>query len=136
MTFYREHTRRIKKKRSKRTGAGTPLGSRSNLSLATSATAWNVRYEVKMGVFCEIRCEWDSAIKHYEQGYTLLLSCVSEVSSRWRECKELLDVLSIKTSKLYLQTESPLQSLYQLQKHVRNGTTFPDHIHSPEYSVW
>ncbi|KAJ3101625.1 hypothetical protein HDU97_001238 [Phlyctochytrium planicorne] len=85
INYYREHGKRIKKKRAKLPAAplrppvmsplGPPLsGSSTNLqSKPLNPMGWSVRYEYKSGVFAEFRQELETAIRHYEGAYQSLV---------------------------------------------------------------
>ncbi|KAI9362023.1 Gryzun, putative trafficking through golgi-domain-containing protein [Zopfochytrium polystomum] len=92
VAYYREHGKRIKKKKSKlpvmplrpTTVSNLPLSLTAQHSTApsssTSPTAkplhpigWSVRYEYKMGVFAEFRQDLDNAERHYEGAYQSLV---------------------------------------------------------------
>ena len=60
----------MKKKRQK-ISSKPPLPLPSSLSSSSSssdtktvsAAVWNIRYDLKIGVFAEMRCDWEVAIK-------------------------------------------------------------------------
>ena len=42
---------------------------------------WNVRYDYKLAVFAELRCDFQSAMKHYEDAYNALMEIIkSEIT--------------------------------------------------------
>ncbi|ORY47827.1 hypothetical protein BCR33DRAFT_764198 [Rhizoclosmatium globosum] len=89
VAYYREHGRRIKKKKAK-VGSG-PLGVSSRLPPPPAAVnlmdadiapptpqplsplGWSVRYDYKLAVFAEFRQDLETAIKHYEDCYSGLM---------------------------------------------------------------
>ncbi|KAJ3205854.1 hypothetical protein HDU67_008582, partial [Dinochytrium kinnereticum] len=85
INYYREHGKRIKKKKSKLPAAPlrppvmSPLGPAiSSMGGASSAKplnpmGWSIRYDYKMGVFAEFRQELESATRHYEGAYQSLV---------------------------------------------------------------
>ncbi|KAJ3037737.1 hypothetical protein HDV00_001387, partial [Rhizophlyctis rosea] len=91
LNYYREHTKRIKKKKarlpdlSKRSSpiSGTFQPNMSSPSIASpggvgaakplTPLGWSVRYEYKMAVFAEFRQDVDNAISHYETAYQQLV---------------------------------------------------------------
>ncbi|KAJ3416366.1 hypothetical protein HDV05_001934 [Chytridiales sp. JEL 0842] len=84
--YYREHGKRIKKKKSKlpamplRPPTMTPTIAGNIFSAGAPPPAkplnpmgWSVRYDYKMGVFAEFRQDLDSAARHYEGAYQTLV---------------------------------------------------------------
>ena len=55
-----------------------------------------IKYDVKMGYFCESRCDYHGAIHHYENAYNALLD---------REAVLLCNLLSIKVTHKVLVTD-------------------------------
>ncbi|KAI8848601.1 hypothetical protein BC829DRAFT_214141 [Chytridium lagenaria] len=85
INYYREHGKRIKKKKSKLPAAPLrppvmspmvpQLGSAGGQSAAKplNPVGWSIRYDYKMGVFAEFRQELEAAIRHYEGAYQSLV---------------------------------------------------------------
>ena len=89
VAYYREHGKRIKKKKSKLPTmplrpvvvAPTVTSGISNSGAVSSPRpaqplnpmGWSVRYEFKMGVFAEFRQDLDTAERHYEGAYQSLV---------------------------------------------------------------
>ncbi|KAJ3076299.1 hypothetical protein HDU98_004598 [Podochytrium sp. JEL0797] len=86
VNYYREHGRRIRKKKSRI----PPFGSRPPVATPVvpnlididdgappaqplSPMGWSVRYDYKMAVFAEFRQDLDSALRHYEEAYQTLI---------------------------------------------------------------
>ncbi|KAJ3278121.1 hypothetical protein HK104_002636 [Borealophlyctis nickersoniae] len=88
LSYYREQTKRVKKKKLKLAESlrrGTSPSNLISLSSPTLPTAsgaqakplppagWNLRYEYKLAVFAEFRQDANTAVSHYEAAYTLLM---------------------------------------------------------------
>lgn len=75
---------------------------------ALSTPGWNVRYEVKQGVFAEYRQEMDVAERHFSQAIEELfvsegvLEATPSWSPRWGEARLLCDVLAYRTLRCQL----------------------------------
>ncbi|KAI8610738.1 Gryzun, putative trafficking through golgi-domain-containing protein [Chytriomyces sp. MP71] len=88
VNYYREHGRRIKKKKAKLPPLSsrpqtitTPLVSHPNLididdilpAKNLHPMGWSARYDFKMGVFAEFRQDLETASRHYEDAYQTLI---------------------------------------------------------------
>lgn len=116
---YRELTKHARRKKAR--GGPPPSASvhfgAGSQSLSTSG--WNTRYEVKQGVFAEIRQEMDVAERHYGAAIDELFSsegifeATASWSPRWEEARLLCDALAIRTLRCQLwvsQTTGAVQS--------------------------
>ncbi|EME87576.1 uncharacterized protein MYCFIDRAFT_26624 [Pseudocercospora fijiensis CIRAD86] len=107
--YYRDLTKHARRKKA-RGGppplAHTPVGGASQ---STSTSGWNVRYEVKQGVFAEFRQEMDVAERHYSAAIEELFSSEGGVfettaswSPRWDEARLLCDSIALRTIRCQL----------------------------------
>lgn len=127
--YYREHSRRVRRKRSRSTSSTfaqsssyhqpgqpviTPLGPQG----------WSVRSDYKLATFAEFRQEYEVAIKSYEDCWDGLLQMFNSTAvlpprtKRWAEAKVLVDCINFKISKLYLYSNEPTRAMYQFNKHI------------------
>lgn len=110
MDYYREHGRRVRRKRARALGGKGGLGEKG----------WAVRYDYKMGFMAEMRGEIEVSLKcvttpailhkrltrvmhrHYEDSYDTLLDMFAQSTllaprtKRWAEAKVLADCLTVK----------------------------------------
>ncbi|KAI8915996.1 Gryzun, putative trafficking through golgi-domain-containing protein, partial [Gorgonomyces haynaldii] len=113
---YREHDKRIKKKRAK-VLTGPKAGQLSQLG-------WLIRYDFKLGFMYEMRQDYDAGIKSYESAYNGLLSLFKQnteyapETNRWYENLELLHFINFKLVQLHLLAEKPVHGLFYHLKHV------------------
>ncbi|KAF7185442.1 Trafficking protein particle complex subunit 11 [Pseudocercospora fuligena] len=107
--YYRDLTKHARRKKA-RGGppplANTPVGGASQ---STATSGWNVRYEVKQGVFAEFRQEMDVAERHYSAAIEELFSSEGGVfettaswSPRWDEARLLCDSIALRTIRCQL----------------------------------
>lgn len=127
--YYREHSRRVRRKRSRSTSGAfaqsssyhqpgqpviTPLGPQG----------WSVRSDYKLATFAEFRQEYEVAIKSYEDCWDGLLQMFNSTAvlpprtKRWAEAKVLVDCINFKISKLYLYSNEPTRAMFQFNKHI------------------
>jgi hypothetical protein len=122
--YYRENGKRVKRKKSK-------LSIKA--SNGVSAEGWSLRYDFKMGAFAEFMQDLDLASRHYITAYNELMEIFKQTeikpnsnvpqlklkrqSHRWGELKVLADCLSFKISKFLMLGESPVDSLFQFNRH-------------------
>ena len=120
---------------------------KSPVGKVTSLQGWMIRYEFKLAVFSEFRQDYDGALKYllidsrfYESCYGMISELlhvslhpqpdtqpeIQPLSSRWLEARALFDYISMNMSKLLLYTNMPVESYYQLQRHILNGKDFPE----------
>ncbi|GAA5871782.1 hypothetical protein JCM3774_000298 [Rhodotorula dairenensis] len=113
--YYREHGRRVRRKRARIAVAGKG---------ALSEQGWNVRYDYKLALFAEMRGELEVALKHFEDCYDGLVDMFSQPgllpprTKRWAEAKVLADCVSCKISKYYFYLSEPARAVAQLNRHV------------------
>lgn len=111
--YYRDLTKHTRRKKSR----GAPpfnaaLSVHGGTSRALSASGWNARYELKLGVFAEFRQEMELAERHYESTIEELMSSegvfetVPSWSPRWNETRLLCDAVAIRTLRCQLWLSS------------------------------
>lgn len=118
--YYREltkHARRKKARGGPPPQVNSPVGGASQ---STSTSGWNVRYEVKQGIFAEFRQEMDVAERHYSAAIEELFSSEGGVletthswSPRFNEARLLCDAMAIRVLRCQLwngQTTGAAQS--------------------------
>ena len=118
--YYRDLTKHARRKKA-RGGppplSGTPVGGASQ---ATTQSGWNVRYEIKQGIFAEFRQEMDVAERHFSAAVEELFSTEGGVfetttnwSPRWDEARLLSDSTALRIIRCQLwngQTTGAVQS--------------------------
>ncbi|GAA6021829.1 hypothetical protein JCM8202_002832 [Rhodotorula sphaerocarpa] len=115
LDFYREHGRRVRRKRARIAVAGRG---------ALSELGWNVRYDYKLALFAEVRGELEVALRHFEDCYDNLVEMFNRPgilpprTKRWAEAKVLADCVSCKISKFYFYLSEPARAVAQLNRHV------------------
>ncbi|CAK4033998.1 Hypothetical predicted protein [Lecanosticta acicola] len=128
--YYRDlskHARRKKARGGPPPSVNSPIGASSQV---TSTSGWNVRYEVKQGVFAEFRQEMDVAERHYSTAIEELFSSEGGVfettaswSPRWDEARLLCDALAIRVIRCQLwvgQTTGAAQSWQNYKLRMRD----------------
>ncbi|KAI3639539.1 hypothetical protein MIR68_002233 [Amoeboaphelidium protococcarum] len=121
--YYREHGKKTKKKK------GRVSQNPAKSANSTTISLWNIRYDYKMGAFAELMRDFELATQHYIQSYNALSQLIKELvqkpaaikQSRWREYDEILSSLSFKISSFLSFSESPLDGLFQLHRHLNFG---------------
>ncbi|CAG8514102.1 18433_t:CDS:10 [Dentiscutata erythropus] len=140
LNYYREHGKRIKRKRNRLPSPATAGYIRPSSDYHSSAPAplsiqgWMFRYDYKMATFTEFRQDIDASIHHYESAYNLLVDFFAPQSAitpgapglqirskRWDEARILADCINLKICKMNLYIDAPSAALAQLNKHI---TTF------------
>ncbi|KZT21090.1 hypothetical protein NEOLEDRAFT_1244812 [Neolentinus lepideus HHB14362 ss-1] len=129
--YYTSHSKRVRRKRNRHAQSSTsfssalsPLGS-AGAPRPLRPEGWTVRYEYKMACFAEFRGEDEVALKHYQDGYEMLVTMFGLASmlpartKRWAEGKVLADCINVKICKLYLYNEEHALALSQHNSHVR-----------------
>lgn len=110
--YYRDLTKNSRRKKA-RGGPAPQLSSPSGgASQSTSTSGWNVRYDVKMGVFAEFRGEMDVAERHFSAAIEELFSSEGGVlettanwSPRWNEARMLSDSIALRLIRCQLWTK-------------------------------
>ncbi|CAG8608368.1 423_t:CDS:10, partial [Paraglomus occultum] len=158
LAYYRELSKRIKKKRSRLPSTTSAPNVRreeksDNTNQPLIVQGWMVRYDYKMAMFAEFRQEIDSAVKYYISAYDLLVDMFAPVplitpnaprltprTKRWAEAKVLADSMNLKICKLYLYFSGYTQSVSHLNKHVSTFHGLSDSFHMGkdtfEYWTW
>ncbi|KAJ9075980.1 hypothetical protein DSO57_1039669 [Entomophthora muscae] len=112
---YRDHYRRIKRKLA-RFSSHPPINPP-----ALNAQGWTFRYEFKLGYFCLVRGDAESATSHFEAAYCDLseLLCDNNVGKRWDDASSLIDSVSFQICRAYFYQGNGHAALLQLQRHMR-----------------
>ncbi|KAK3056283.1 hypothetical protein LTR09_002790 [Extremus antarcticus] len=106
--YYRDLTKHARRKKPK---AGSTVSSNSIAAggaQSLSAIGWSLRYEVKQGVFAEIRQEMDVAERHYASAIDELFAAdgsfetTAIISPRWNESRLLCDSLALRVIRCQL----------------------------------
>ncbi|KAG0211965.1 hypothetical protein BGX28_007048 [Mortierella sp. GBA30] len=147
MNYYKEQVKRHKKKKSNlpaTTASVRPNQQQNNgnsqqqqqpqqsqQQQGLSVQGWMMRYEFKMGMFSECKQDIDSAVKHYESAYGLLVDMFAVTSTitpgasglqartkRWAEAKVLADTLCLKICKFHLYLDAPSTALFHFRRHL------------------
>lgn len=139
MDYYREHFRRIRRKRTKyppsaavvsqiMTAAAEIRGSQIKDN-ALSREGWLARSDYKMGTFAELGGNLDDALTHYTNAYQMLANdlltstlLLPPRTKRWAEAKVLADTLSVRISKLLLYRDDGEGAWVQFRSHVKKFT--------------
>jgi hypothetical protein len=107
--YYRDLSKHARRKKARSGTAPQFLGSLVGAAQSISSNGWNVRYEIKQGVFAEYRQEMDVAERHYAVAIQELLSLEGGVfettvnwSPRWDEARLLCDSLAIRVIRCHL----------------------------------
>lgn len=103
--YYRDLTKHARRKK---TRGSIPLTATAPASQSLSNVGWNVRYEMKQGVFAEFRQEMDVAERHYSQAIEDLFNpegifeTTPSWSPRWDEARLLCDALALRVIRCQL----------------------------------
>ena len=95
--YYRELSKHARRKRNRST---TPQPTVSPVTAhLLPSLGWNVRYELKLGVFAEFRQEMDAACRNYESAYENLftpemIDTIHAWSPRFNEARLLADIIA------------------------------------------
>lgn len=110
--YYRDLTKHARRKKA-RVGSSPSVTSPVDADVPSLSTSgWNVRYEVKQGIFAEFRQEMDVADRHYSAAIDELLSAegvlelTPTTSARWEEARALCDCLALRVLRCQLWTLS------------------------------
>lgn len=109
--YYRDLAKHARRKKA-RGGPAPQLSSiNGGASQSTSTSGWNVRYDVKLGVFAEFRGELDVAERHFSAAIEELFSSEGGVlettanwSPRWNEARILSDSIAVRLIRCQLRT--------------------------------
>ncbi len=99
--YYRDLSKHSRRKRNRGVIPPPTVPPTSGTSQILSSQGWNVRYDLKLGIFAEFRQEMDAAVRSYESGYDTLLNSdvlgtIASWSPRWNEGRLLADVFTIR----------------------------------------
>ena len=118
--FYREHARRVRRKRSRYpppqslwqpiAAAAKALNPSAPDPYPLAREGWHVRAEVKLATFAELAGDLDTALQHYLEARDMLASsrCLGSTSmlpprtKRWAEAKVLVDTINIRICRLHM----------------------------------
>lgn len=140
--YYREHGRRLRRKRARPAGSNNSVSINSSTQLERNGTgsphatlnnaALNVRYEFKAATFAQFRAEVEVALKHYEDCYNALLDLFVNPASgsnqhpfilartkRWAEARVLADCIVVKICKMYMYSGNAEYAVSTYHEHVR-----------------
>lgn len=106
MDYYREHSRRVRRKRSRASlvQSTTYLKPGQPVITPLAPQGWNVRADYKLATFAEFRQEYEVALKSYEDAWEGLSQMFSSTATlpprtkRWAEAKVLIDCINMKVS--------------------------------------
>lgn len=111
LEYYRDltkHSRRKKARGGPSPQSSSPIGGALH---STSTSGWNVRYDVKMGLFAEFRGDMDVAERHFSAAIEELFSSEGGVlettaswSPRWNEARVLSDSIALRLIRCQLWT--------------------------------
>lgn len=106
--YYRDLSKHARRKRNRNIVPQPTVhpGTSNILSLQ----GWNVRYEIKLGVFAEFRQEMDAACRNYESAYESLfgaevIEAIAAWSPRFNEARLLADIIALRTIRCLLWTD-------------------------------
>lgn len=109
--YYRDLTKHSRRKKARGGPSPQPSSAVGGASHSTSTSGWNVRYDVKMGVFAEFRGEMDVAERHFSAAIEELFSSEGGVlettanwSPRWNEARMLSDSIALRLIRCQLLT--------------------------------
>ena len=122
LEYYRDHSKHSRRKRNRSVTPPPTSPPTSGTSKILTAHGWNVRYDMKLGVFAEFRQEMDDALHCYESAYDGLLSSdvietIAVWSPRWNEARHLADVLAIRSLRCLLWNGSLASAVRRWQLH-------------------
>jgi trafficking protein particle complex subunit 11 len=120
--YYREHSRRVRRKRSRyppplsvwqpvaNAQKALSAGNAQHEPIPLSREGWHVRAEIKLATFAEMAGDAETAMKHYLEAYETLAGnrCLGSTSTlpprtkRWAEAKVLVDTVNIRIARLHL----------------------------------
>jgi solute carrier family 25 protein 38 len=109
--YYRELTKHTRRKKNRGSVPDPTIPSNKATSHPLSTVAWNIRYDVKLGVFSEIRQEMEGACRHYTSALEALMGSegVFETtpswSPRWDEGRMLADVMALRIIRCLLWSQ-------------------------------
>jgi trafficking protein particle complex subunit 11 len=106
--YYRDLTKHARRKKARSGSAMTISSSPESGARTLSPPGWNVRYEVKQGIFAEFRQEMDVAERHYTAAIDELFStegifeATPSWSPRWEEARLLCDTIALRVLRCQL----------------------------------
>ena len=120
--YYRDLSKHTRRKRNRASVPPPTLAPILGTSQTLPSQGWNVRYEVKLGVFAEFRQEMDAACRNYESAYAGLFShelfeMISNWSPRFNEARLLADAIAIRVLRCLLWTAQPNSAVRFWTKH-------------------
>ncbi|WWC90065.1 uncharacterized protein L201_004998 [Kwoniella dendrophila CBS 6074] len=133
MEYYSNHAKRVRRKRSRVPISQNPFSSSSAItqnqsqgaSKALRPQGWAVRYDWKAGWFAEVRGDFDTARRHYEDCWNELAKMFSSTTTlpprtkRWAEAKVLADCVAIRICKLLLYDDQGPRVLNPFFVHIK-----------------
>ncbi|KKY34620.1 hypothetical protein UCDDA912_g05416 [Diaporthe ampelina] len=129
--YYRDHGRRVKKKRGRGAAPQPTVPPTSGTSQTLSLPGWHVRYDFKSAVFAEYRQEMDVALRSFEQAYENLLSSeVLEIipswSPRWNQARFLADVIAVRCIRCLMWNDQHTAAVRRWESHRERIADFVD----------
>ncbi|KAJ0119446.1 hypothetical protein J7T55_013647 [Diaporthe amygdali] len=129
--YYRDHGRRVKKKRGRGAAPQPTVPPTSGTSQTLSLPGWHIRYDFKSAVFAEYRQEMDVALRSFEQAYENLLSSeVMEIipswSPRWNKARLLADIIAVRCLRCLLWNDQHTAAVRRWQSHRERMADFVD----------
>lgn len=143
--YYRDLTKHARRKKTRVTPGSLSLTDSSGAQ-PLSVSGWNVRYEIKQGVFAEFRQEMETAERHYAAaideliGSEGLLDGNSDRSARLQETRALCDCLALRALRCQLWTSSTAKAEQFWSSHKtrieRLNVRLDDSLKSVEWEAW
>jgi trafficking protein particle complex subunit 11 len=109
--YYRDLTKHSRRKKNRGSAPDPTIPPTKATSQPLSTVAWNIRYDVKLGVFSEFRQEMEGACRHYTAALEALMGSegVFETtpswSPRWDEGRMLADVMALRIIRCLLWSQ-------------------------------
>lgn len=129
--YYRDHGRRVKKKRGRGAAPQPTVPPVSGTSQTLSLPGWHIRYDFKSAIFAEYRQEMDVALRSFEQAYENLLSSeVMEIipswSPRWNQARFLADVIAVRCIRCLMWNDQHTAAVRRWESHRERIADFVD----------
>nr|XP_018263872.1 uncharacterized protein I303_03747 [Kwoniella dejecticola CBS 10117]OBR86030.1 hypothetical protein I303_03747 [Kwoniella dejecticola CBS 10117] len=127
LEYYSNHAKRVKRKRSRlplSQNIASPTGM-GHGPKALTPQGWAVRYDWKAGWFAEVRGDFDTARRHYEDCWNELAKMFASTTTlpprtkRWAETKVLADCVAIRICKLLLYDDQGPRVLNPFFVHLK-----------------
>ncbi|CAI2164898.1 20189_t:CDS:10 [Funneliformis geosporum] len=141
LNYYREHGKRVKRKRSRLPSPSSINSMRSStIPQPLGVQGWMIRYDYKLATFAEFRQDMEAAINYYDSAYNLLVDLFAPQSSitpgaiglpirnkRWAEARILADTINLKTFEYWAWLSKQYRIFGDvLEIATRSGFIIPD----------